>query len=214
MTWRNINIIDTIVLAIIGLLFFLSMKLYFIPNSLKYPSYTIAMNDADGLIVGSQVLFDGKEVGHVTKLKFDDNQVYVTFVFEDDSMKKIPKYSEITIKSTGLAASKALEIYHDPKNIKDDIYVRDSIRQVTTYKVVTDINKQIIQAANSASFMMNEKQLLNIKKSTQDGIVTSYILKVLDKMVRAEAYMQKSMNNVNLKRINKKLEQAGDENKK
>jgi len=77
--------------------------------------YTIFMNDVDGLIVGSPVRMMGIEVGHITKIKPTNEEVYVKFIITDDSII-VPQGTVATVEFSGMAGSKSLELYLPDEN--------------------------------------------------------------------------------------------------
>lgn len=77
--------------------------------------YTIFMNDVDGLIVGSPVRMMGIEVGHITKIKPTNSEVYVKFILTDKTVT-IPQGTIATVEFSGMAGSKSLELYLPDKN--------------------------------------------------------------------------------------------------
>ncbi len=72
--------------------------------------YNIFMPDIDGLIVGSPVRTMGIEVGHVTKIKPTNEEIYVKFVLHDKTTK-LPQGTKATVEFSGMAGSKSLELY-------------------------------------------------------------------------------------------------------
>ena len=77
--------------------------------------YTIFMNDVDGLIVGSPVRMMGIEVGHITKIKPTNEEIYVKFIITDKTVL-IPQGTVATVEFNGMAGSKSLELYFPDKN--------------------------------------------------------------------------------------------------
>lgn len=77
--------------------------------------YQIFLQDVDGLIVGSPVRMMGIEVGHVTKIKPTNDEVYVNFVITYPKVY-IPQGTSVTVEFTGLAGSKSLELYLPQKD--------------------------------------------------------------------------------------------------
>lgn len=73
-------------------------------------SYNIFMPDIDGLIVGSPVRTMGVEVGHITKIKPTNDEVYVKFVLHNKSLE-LPQGTKATVEFSGMAGSKSLELY-------------------------------------------------------------------------------------------------------
>lgn len=72
--------------------------------------YNIFMPDVDGLIVGSPVRMMGIEVGHVTKIKPTNEEVFVKFMLDDKNVQ-IPQGTVATVEFSGMAGSKSLELY-------------------------------------------------------------------------------------------------------
>ena len=87
----------------------ISISFYF-KRAKEANDYNIFMQDVDGLIVGSPVRMMGIEVGHVTKIKPTNEEVYVKFVITDDDIT-IPQGTIATVEFSGMAGSKSLELY-------------------------------------------------------------------------------------------------------
>ena len=68
------------------------------------------MSDVDGLIVGSPVRMMGIEVGHITKIKPTNEEVFVKFILTDKNMQ-LPQGTIATVEFSGMAGSKSLELY-------------------------------------------------------------------------------------------------------
>ena len=83
--------------------------------------YQIFLDDVDGLIVGSPVRMMGIEVGHVTKIKPTNGEVYVKFVLTNPDVY-IPQGTVVTVEFSGMAGSKSLELYLP----EEDTYVDKS----------------------------------------------------------------------------------------
>lgn len=76
--------------------------------------YQIFLQDVDGLIVGSPVRMLGIEVGHITKIKPTNNELYVKFILTNPDVY-IPQGTSATVEFSGLAGSKSLELYPPEK---------------------------------------------------------------------------------------------------
>ncbi len=72
--------------------------------------YDIFMPDVDGLIVGSPVRTMGIEVGHITKIKPINDEVYIRFIITDKTIT-LPQGTVATVEFSGMAGSKSLELY-------------------------------------------------------------------------------------------------------
>ncbi len=81
--------------------------------------YQIFLQDVDGLIVGSPVRMMGVEVGHVTKIKPTNDEVYVKFVITNKDVF-IPQGTAVTVEFSGMAGSKSLELYMPDKKTYTD----------------------------------------------------------------------------------------------
>lgn len=73
-------------------------------------TFSIYMPDVDGLIVGSPVRMMGIEVGHITKIKPTNEEVFVKFILTDKDMQ-LPQGTVATVEFSGMAGSKSLELY-------------------------------------------------------------------------------------------------------
>ena len=87
---------------------------FFTFHHIKYEEinndYTIFLPDVDGLIVGSPVRMMGVEIGHVTKIKPEKDEVIVKFLITDTDIN-IPQGTQATVEFSGMAGSKSLELY-------------------------------------------------------------------------------------------------------
>lgn len=93
------------------ILFIISISTFiYIRNYKNANDYNIFMQDVDGLIVGSPVRMMGIEVGHVTKIKPTNDEVYIKFVITEDNIT-IPQGTVATVEFSGMAGSKSLELY-------------------------------------------------------------------------------------------------------
>lgn len=211
---KSVNIIDLIVVITILLIIFLFFTYYLIPKTLRQPSYQIIINDANGLIVGSSVIFGGKDIGRVTRLKFKDNQVVVNFIISNKDFYKIPDGSEITVKSTGLAGSKALEIYYPKNSTHKGVVIKDSYRQIDSDNVQVKMAKLVINSANSVTSTLSYKQLVDIKTFAKNDVpsVTTNIENILNKVVSQIDKVQQDIDKRTLKKINKNLEKNSNAN--
>lgn len=77
--------------------------------------YQIFLQDVDGLIVGSPVRMMGIEIGHITKIKPTNNEIFVELVITNPDVY-IPQGTKATVEFTGLAGSKSLELYLPQEN--------------------------------------------------------------------------------------------------
>jgi len=77
--------------------------------------YQIFLQDVDGLIIGSPVRMMGIEVGHVTKIKPTNSEIYVKFILTNPDVY-IPQGTFATVEFSGLAGSKSLELYLPQKD--------------------------------------------------------------------------------------------------
>ena len=101
-------------LIIILIITSISTFIYIDKNN-KENDYTLFMNDVDGLIVGSPVRMMGIEVGHVTKIKPTNEEVFVKFILTDKSIN-LPQGTIATVEFSGMAGSKSLELYLPDEN--------------------------------------------------------------------------------------------------
>lgn len=95
------------------IILFIVISIFTIASSVIEKSlndYNIFMPDVDGLIVGSPVRIMGIEVGHITKIKPTNEEVFVKFMLNDKNME-LPQGTVATVEFNGMAGSKSLELY-------------------------------------------------------------------------------------------------------
>ena len=106
-------------LFIIFLILSLSILFIRIKEKNDENDYQIFLDDVDGLIVGSPVRMMGIEVGHVTKIKPMNGEVYVKFVLTNPEVY-IPQGTVVTVEFSGMACSKSLELYLPEEDTYDN----------------------------------------------------------------------------------------------
>ena len=101
---------------LIVILVVIAFSTFFYMNKVKNNNtFSIYMPDVDGLIVGSPVRMMGIEVGHITKIKPTNEEVFVKFIITDSSIQ-LPQGTVATVEFSGMAGSKSLELYLPNKN--------------------------------------------------------------------------------------------------
>lgn len=203
---RGKNFVDISVIIVLLLLLYFYIFHYHIPKIQALPKYAISVYDADGLIIGSPVLFNNEDVGMVTNLTFEDNKTIVTFRLDRPEMKEIPPNCEIRIKSSGLAGSRALEIYQFNESQKENLVIHEPIRQDDINNVQINMAKLTINTANFFSAMFPNKQISEFQKNAREKFHTDHYLEIFDKIIKQEEQFQNEIDNNKLKNINKKLE--------
>ncbi len=101
---------ELLIWLIILLVVILVSNFFYMRNIKTANDYNIYMQDVDGLIVGSPVRMMGIEVGHVTKIKPTNEEVYIKFVITDENIT-VPQGTVATVEFSGMAGSKSLELY-------------------------------------------------------------------------------------------------------
>ena len=101
---------------LVVILVFIAFSTFSYMNKVKNENtFNIYMPDVDGLIVGSPVRMMGIEVGHITKIKPTNEEVFVKFIITDNSIQ-LPQGTVATVEFSGMAGSKSLELYLPDKN--------------------------------------------------------------------------------------------------
>ena len=139
-------------------------------------SYQVFLQDVDGLIVGSPVRMMGIEVGHVTKIKPIDDEVYVKFILTNPDIY-IPHGSRITVEFSGMAGSKSLELYLP--DTKVDVHTSSQVLSVEPPKrlhdalgLLNDMFKKLASISYTASSFGTKLEETGIR-STKDDIITT-----------------------------------------
>ena len=149
-------------------------------------NYNIYLPDVDGLIVGSPVRMMGIEVGHITKIKPTNEEVYVKFIIPDKSIV-IPQGTVATVEFSGMAGSKSLELYLPEKQtyINNDVPILAVNPPKRLHDAMGLLNEMFdkINAIifTSSSFGQKVKQINLPSENTQDiGSFVNYADKMVD----------------------------------
>ena len=149
-------------------------------------NYNIYLPDVDGLIVGSPVRMMGIEVGHITKIKPTNEEVYVKFIIPDKSIT-IPQGTVATVEFSGMAGSKSLELYLPEKQtyINNDVPILAVNPPKRLHDAMGLLNEMFdkINAIifTSSSFGQKVKQINLPSGNTQDiGSFVNYADKMVD----------------------------------
>ena len=164
----------------------------------KFKNYQIFISDADGLIVGSPVRYSGVQIGYVTKIQIISSNVYIRFVVTEKDFD-LPEGVTATVEGSGLAGSKAIEIYPPELNNPSDklINTKDPVRLSQVMSLFKNIFKEldaIITSISAAS-----------RKIREDKSVIEQI---------DELEVKRTEVHVDLETLDKKLDSANDKAKK
>ena len=187
-----------LIIILIGISVF---SIFYSKNIQDDNDYTIFMDDVDGLIVGSPVRMMGIEVGHITKIKPTNTEIYVKFIIDDKNII-LPQGSVATVEFSGMAGSKSLELYLPDKTTYIDKNVPLlSVEQPKRLHDAASLLNEMFDKINSIIYMTssfnNKIKRMNIDVDTKAGI-TDFI-DYADDIV--------STSNTKVLQINKKLEQ-------
>ena len=166
-------------------------------------NYNIYLPDVDGLIVGSPVRMMGIEVGHITKIKPTNDEVFVKFIIPDKSIE-IPQGTVATVEFSGMAGSKSLELYLPDKQtfINKDvpiIAVNPPKRLHDAMGLLNDMfDKFNAIIYTSSSFGQKVKQIDMPGGNAQDaGSFVNYADKMVDDANKRAVDLEKKLSGVN-----------------
>ena len=173
----------------------------YISKSQKDNDYNIFMNDVDGLIVGSPVRMMGIEVGHVTKIKPTNGEVYIKFIITDNNLT-LPQGTIATVEFSGMAGSKSLELYLPDS----DTYIDNNVPIITVNPpkrlhdaagLLNEMFDKINSILSSSSSFGNQVQNLDLPRINGNGQSLSDFLKFADEMVNdSNAKIEKLGNDI------------------
>lgn len=151
-----------------GLLIFLSTSIYsYVQNKKieKYYTYQVFFKDIDGLIVGSPVKIQGVQVGHISEIKFINDEVLLTFIISDKNFK-MPSKLDASVSFTGMGGSKSLELFVPPEGEKAKNYIRtiEPMRIKDFMHYSNQTSQILVTMMNDAMDMMNDNTVKIIKE--------------------------------------------------
>ena len=165
-------------------------------------NYNIYLPDVDGLIVGSPVRMMGIEVGHITKIKPTNEEVYVKFIIPDKSIV-IPQGTVATVEFSGMAGSKSLELYLPEKQtyINNDVPILAVNPPKRLHDAMGLLNEMFdkINAIifTSSSFGQKVKQINLPYENPQDiGSFVNYADKMVDDANKKALDLEKKLDGV------------------
>ena len=165
-------------------------------------NYNIYLPDVDGLIVGSPVRMMGIEVGHITKIKPTNEEVYVKFIIPDKSIT-IPQGTVATVEFSGMAGSKSLELYLPEKQtyINNDVPILAVNPPKRLHDAMGLLNEMFdkINAIifTSSSFGQKVKQINLPYENPQDiGSFVNYADKMVDDANKKALDLEKKLDGV------------------
>ena len=174
----------------------------YVSNTQKDNDYNIFMSDVDGLIVGSPVRMMGIEVGHVTKIKPTNGEVYIKFLITDKSLT-LPQGTIATVEFSGMAGSKSLELYLPDSNTYIDnnvpmIMVNPPKRLHDAAGLLNDMFDKLNSILSNSSSFGNQIQKMDLPKVNSNGQNMNDFLKFADDMVNeSNAKAEKLGNDIN-----------------
>lgn len=174
----------------------------YVSNIQKDNDYNIFMSDVDGLIVGSPVRMMGIEVGHVTKIKPTNGEVYIKFLITDKNLT-LPQGTIATVEFSGMAGSKSLELYLPDSNT----YIDNNVPMITVNPpkrlhdaagLLNDMFDKLNSILSNSSSFGNQIQKMDLPKVNSNGQNMNDFLKFADDMVNeSNAKAEKLGNDIN-----------------
>ncbi len=174
----------------------------YVSNTQKDNDYNIFMSDVDGLIVGSPVRMMGIEVGHVTKIKPTNGEVYIKFLITDKNLT-LPQGTIATVEFSGMAGSKSLELYLPDSNT----YIDNNVPMITVNPpkrlhdaagLLNDMFDKLNSILSNSSSFGNQIQKMDLPKVNSNEQNMNDILKFADDMVNeSNAKAEKLGNDIN-----------------
>lgn len=174
----------------------------YVSNTQKDNDYNIFMSDVDGLIVGSPVRMMGIEVGHVTKIKPTNGEVYIKFLITDKNLT-LPQGTIATVEFSGMAGSKSLELYLPDSNT----YIDNNVPMITVNPpkrlhdaagLLNDMFDKLNSILSNSSSFGNQIQKMDLPKVNSNGQNMDDFLKFADDMVNeSNAKAEKLGNDIN-----------------
>lgn len=174
----------------------------YVSNTQKDNDYNIFMSDVDGLIVGSPVRMMGIEVGHVTKIKPTNGEVYIKFLITDKNLI-LPQGTIATVEFSGMAGSKSLELYLPDSNTYIDnnvpmITVNPPKRLYDAAGLLNDMFDKFNSILSNSSSFGNQIQKMDLPKVNSNGQNMNDFLKFADDIVNdSNAKAEKLGNDIN-----------------
>ena len=122
-------------------------------------TYHLAFKDIDGIVIGSPVRILGVDIGHVTKIQSNFDEIYIDFVVTHDKVK-IPQGTKATIEFFGLAGSRSIELTPpDSKTNAQGILIEAPIRIGDAFDIMAQFARaMMVSVGGLYEFAKNRTQ--------------------------------------------------------
>jgi len=177
-----------------------SLTTYFKSNNVKNNyTYYVFFKDIDGIIIGSPVKIQGVQVGHVSDIKFVNDEVFVTFIITDKGFE-MPTKLDASVSFTGMGGSKSLELFVPKEGEKAQNYIRTRepmrIQDFMIYSNQT--SRLLVTMLNDAMKMMNDNTIKLVKEFIKNPIALENIENTLkDVKETEEKFLENRRKNAN-----------------
>lgn len=179
------EILIWLIIVLIVVAFFSLTKIHQEKNDIN--DYQIFLQDVDGLIIGSPVRMMGIEVGHVTKIKPTNEEVYVKFIITNPEVY-VPRGTIVTVEFSGMAGSKSLELY--PPSKADYVDSNSAILSVNPPKrlhdalgLLNEMYKKLNSIFYNCSSFGTKLNDININSAIKDNSDFKEFVKYSEKFV-------------------------------
>lgn len=166
-------------------------------NTRAHYTYFVFFKDIDGVIIGSPVKIQGVQVGHVSNIKFINDEVFVTFVITDKNFK-MPTKMDASVSFTGMGGSKSLELFVPPEGEKAKNFIRtkEPMRLQDFMFYSNETSQILLTMMNDAMRLMNDNTIKVVKEFIRNPKQLEDIEESLDNIKQnEESYLIQRRNN-------------------
>ncbi len=136
-------------------------------------TYHLAFNDIYGIEIGSPVRILGVDIGHVTKIQENYDEIYVDFIVSNPDVV-LPEGTHATIEFFGIAGSRSIELTPPNGNVEaQGILVHDPIRIGDAIDIMGKFAKVMMVSIGGAYEFAKNRTLQEVEASTAAFVTTT-----------------------------------------
>ena len=136
-------------------------------------TYHLAFKDIYGIEIGSPVRILGVDIGHVTKIQHNYDEIYVDFVVTDNKVK-LPEGTLATIEFFGIAGSRSIELF-PPKGKVDaqGMLIVEPIRIGDAMDIMGEFGKAMMASVAGLYDFAKDRSTSQVERTTANFLAAT-----------------------------------------
>lgn len=157
-------------------------------------TYHATFKDIDSIVIGSPVRILGVDVGHVTKIQSDTDEIHVSFVIKNNNIK-IPNGTKASIEFFGIAGSRSIELTPPDKNTEEiGLVISEPIRIGDAFDIMQNFFEASMKTLSGLSEFARSRSEKDVEQLTTSILVKTQ--ETDDKIINLTSKIEKGSHNL------------------